>query len=127
MAPPGSVSWKYIDESVAKGELLDINDYIIHQANVSRPVGSSAPTKNTRTPFTPLDIQIIVTWVRQKEQSGQALKGPTVWQELAELVSSPPLAKPAPLCTPFLTFLSVSSPYLAVVAREMGQGCVLTS
>ncbi len=98
-APAGSVSWKYIDDSVAQGELPDINGYKIHEAVVSRPIGWSAPTKNTRTPFTPLDIQILVTWVRQKERSGE-LKGNAVWQELAEQVSSPRL-RPAHVCTCF--------------------------
>ncbi len=100
-APAGSVSWKYIDESVAKGELLDINNYTIHAANVSRPVGSLAPAKGTKTPFTALDLQILVTWVRQMQRSGERLKGNTAYQDLAKRVSSPRLAKPAHPCTRF--------------------------
>jgi hypothetical protein len=72
---PGSVSWKYIDQCVASGELANIEDYRIHQANVPRPVGSSKPVRGIRVPFTKEDEQILVTWVRRagKDASGNAI------------------------------------------------------
>lgn len=83
--PAGSVSWKYIEESVARGELLDIGDYRIHAANIPRAVGSTRPTKGTRVPFTELDERILVTWVRR---AGADALGNRIYQELAEMVST---------------------------------------
>ncbi|KAL2138549.1 hypothetical protein VTI28DRAFT_6603 [Corynascus sepedonium] len=80
--PAGSVSWKYIEESVARGELLDIGDYRIHAANIPRAVGSTRPTKGTRVPFTELDERILVTWVRR---AGADALGNRIYQELAEM------------------------------------------
>lgn len=91
-APAASVSWKYVTESVAKGELLNIEDYKIHQttaprqANAPRPVGSSIPPRGTRTPFTQQDDEILLAWVRQNKRAGKSIKGNAIYVDLAELV-----------------------------------------
>ncbi|KAL2166604.1 hypothetical protein VTG60DRAFT_2450 [Thermothelomyces hinnuleus] len=79
--PPRSVSWKYIEDSVAKGELLNIENYRIHGTIEPRPVGSTMPVKGTRVPFTQLDEQILVTWVRR---AGVDTLGNKIYQQLAE-------------------------------------------
>ncbi|KAK4155685.1 Telomeric repeat-binding factor 2-interacting protein 1 [Chaetomidium leptoderma] len=80
-APAGSVSWKYIDESATKGELVNIEDHRIHHASVSRPVGSTNG-KSTKVPYSQLDEQILVTWVRR---AGAKTSGNKIYQDLAEL------------------------------------------
>lgn len=82
--PPGSISWKYITESIAKGELVNIDDHRIHHANLPRPVGSSAPTRGIRVPFTPMDERILVTWVRQN--GAHTRSGNEIYKTLAESV-----------------------------------------
>ncbi|SPQ23291.1 e0f0391a-5510-4178-9d82-90d296a78a28 [Thermothielavioides terrestris] len=75
--PAGSVSWKYVEDSVAKGELLNIEDYqICHVKNPTRPL---------RTAFTHADEQILVTWVRQQERAGRSLAGNEIYQDLEKL------------------------------------------
>ncbi|KAH6843194.1 TRF2-interacting telomeric protein/Rap1 C terminal domain-containing protein [Chaetomium sp. MPI-CAGE-AT-0009] len=45
--PPKSVSWKYIEECVTKGELVNIEDYRIHETT---PPKTTAPIKGTKYP-----------------------------------------------------------------------------
>ncbi|KAL2128627.1 hypothetical protein VTI74DRAFT_8928 [Chaetomium olivicolor] len=85
-APPNSVSRKYVDDCVAKGELVNIEDYRIHQSNEPRPVGSNKPAKGTKVPFTRRDEQILVTFVREKEKDGERIQGNKIYQELEERV-----------------------------------------
>ncbi|KAK4238012.1 Telomeric repeat-binding factor 2-interacting protein 1 [Achaetomium macrosporum] len=76
LAPAGSVSWKYIEASVAKGELVNIEDHRIHDVEVKRS------TKGTKVPFSKEDDRILVSWVRQKEKAGDYLTGNKIYQEL---------------------------------------------
>ncbi|GAB1315656.1 hypothetical protein MFIFM68171_05866 [Madurella fahalii] len=59
-APPGSVSWKYIDDSVRLGTIANIDDYRIASTNPT-----PKPAKAGKLPFTNQDDQILVSWVRQ--------------------------------------------------------------
>lgn len=79
-APPGSVSWKYITDSVARGEALDVEEYRISPANRT-PV--AAPPKSSRVPFTPRDDEILVAWVRK---AGEHTSGNEIYKRLAEQV-----------------------------------------
>jgi hypothetical protein len=92
--PAGSVSWRYIDDCVAKGELVNIEDHLIHAANVPRPAGSTQPTRGTKVPFTKLDEQILVTWVRQSVD----ISGNEIYKKLAELVRTLPKYPMPPTC-----------------------------
>ncbi|KAK3342781.1 Rap1 Myb domain-containing protein [Neurospora tetraspora] len=85
-APVGSVSWKYITDSISEGQLADIDLYRIEHATAqgARPVGSTMPTKSTRTPYTPQDDNILIHWVVQKERSGAYTRGNKIYMELAE-------------------------------------------
>ncbi|KAL2021689.1 hypothetical protein VTK56DRAFT_6781 [Thermocarpiscus australiensis] len=83
-APAGSVSWKYITDSVDKGELVNIDDYRIAHANVPRPVASTKPTKGTKVPFSKEDDDILVRWVHHRARAGESTSGNKIYQELAE-------------------------------------------
>jgi hypothetical protein len=82
--PPGSVSWKYITDSVKEGRIVDIDEYRISRANNPRPVGSSKPSKGTRTPFSREDDELLVNWIRQHTHHG----GNKIYQDLEEKVPS---------------------------------------
>lgn len=88
-APNGSVSWKYLQDSVRAGRLLDINDYTKQSGLTQRPVGSTQPTKSTRTAFTAGDDQLLARWVLQQERLGEKPSGAKIYQEFAEKVSAP--------------------------------------
>ncbi|KAK1779684.1 hypothetical protein QBC45DRAFT_350347 [Copromyces sp. CBS 386.78] len=82
-APAGSVSWKYITDSISEGQLADIDIYTIDHptAKGARPEMS---TKSTRTNYTPQDDNILLHWVLQKERSGEAIRGNKTYMDLAE-------------------------------------------
>jgi hypothetical protein len=85
--PAGAISWKYVEESVKKGELEDIEDHragpVTHTA---REVGSGGPTRKGRTPFTAEDDRILMEWVMKGERAGIAVKGNELFQQLEEKV-----------------------------------------
>lgn len=81
--PAGSVSWKYIDESVKKGRLEDVEDHRAGPKEYSpREVGSGRPTKQRRTPFTTDDDRILANWVLDAERDGLATKGNEIYKQL---------------------------------------------
>ena len=81
--PPGSISWKFIEQSVAKGVLEDIED---HRAGppvgTIREVGSVQPAKKGRTPFTAEDDRILMEWCIKAERKGLSLKGNDLYKQL---------------------------------------------
>jgi hypothetical protein len=87
-AVPGSYSWRWIEESVKKGKLEDLE---AHRAGpvvgISGPVGSSQPTRNTRTPFTAADDRALALWVTNAERQGLSTKGNGIYQQLERIVS----------------------------------------
>ncbi|KAK5653311.1 hypothetical protein OQA88_9002 [Cercophora sp. LCS_1] len=84
-APPGSVSWKFIDESIKRGKLCNKDDYIINgQTPASRNVGSTQHTKATRNHFTLQEDGDFARWVLEQERLGRKIGGNTIYQEYAE-------------------------------------------
>ncbi|KAK4232649.1 Rap1 Myb domain-containing protein [Podospora fimiseda] len=81
---PNSVSCKYIDKCIAEGDLVDIEEFRLSNANKPRPVGSKQPTKGARTKFTPEDDQILVSWVRRYQGMGASISGNEIYKELAK-------------------------------------------
>ncbi|RYP50863.1 hypothetical protein DL768_003698 [Monosporascus sp. mg162] len=82
-APPGSYSWKFIDDCLDAGILKPIEDYLCTEApRKSRPVGSSIRQKGTRTPYTAEDDQILFKWVAKHEKMGVKVMGTSIYQEL---------------------------------------------
>ncbi|KAJ9132148.1 Telomeric repeat-binding factor 2-interacting protein 1 [Pleurostoma richardsiae] len=81
--PAGSYSWRFITNSVSKGQLEDKEPHQIgHLAASARPVGSSAPSKGTRNPFTSHDDALLTKWVLEHERKGAMAKGNTIYQDL---------------------------------------------
>ncbi|KAM0286771.1 hypothetical protein ACHAQH_000791 [Verticillium albo-atrum] len=86
-APPGSYSWKWIEDSVNKGILQSKNDaaYLIGRVpEESRPVASAVPGRSTRTPFTATDDSDLIKWVLASSKND---KGNVVYQDLARVNS----------------------------------------
>lgn len=66
--PSGSYSWKYITDSVENGFAQLEDRYLIGpDPSISRPAGTSAPTKTTRTPFTDADDAALAKWVLSQD------------------------------------------------------------
>ena len=81
--PPGSTSWKWIEDSVKKGELQDPDDYSAGpKERVVRAVGSSHPVRTGRTPFTAEDDRLLMEWVTDAELKGASLKGNELYKQL---------------------------------------------
>ena len=77
----------------------------------SRPVGSSQPTRNTRTPFTAADDRALALWVTNAERQGLSTKGNDIYQQLERIVSL------LFLCGAVLTiYPKESAPHLSVLA-----------
>jgi Rap1 Myb domain len=87
-APPGTISWKFIDDSVKNGRLEDPEKYPAGPAaGFIRPVGAAQASRKVRTPFTPTDDLILAKWVLQKEAEGMLSRGNALYQDLEKLVS----------------------------------------
>lgn len=92
-APPGSISYKFIDESIRNGQLEDVeNDEfrVGPRKGTSRPVGSIRPGKAGRTPFTPEDDRILWQWVADYKSKGGALSGLEIYKQLEATVRNVP-------------------------------------
>lgn len=85
-APPGSYSWKFIEDSVRNGIIQIKDKYRIGpDPDLPRPVGAKHGAKNTRTPFTKDDDANLAKWVlsqRSRQQQGNA-----IYQEYEAIVS----------------------------------------
>jgi hypothetical protein len=104
-APKGSVSWEYIVRSVDQGALANIEEYRIHPA--------AASTRQTRLPFSQLDKQILLTWVRRASKD---TNGNEIYKLLEEQVRPRQDRRPV-----FVDIFQVPAPHLAFVARQMDQ------
>lgn len=83
--PPGSISWKYIEESVKNGVLEDKEE---HRAGPSthtaRDIASGQPAKLGRTAFTAEDDAELMKWVTQTERAGGLTKGNELYKQLEQ-------------------------------------------
>ncbi|PSS03414.1 Rap1 Myb domain-domain-containing protein [Coniella lustricola] len=83
--PPGSYSWKWIEDSVTAGALENKDQYLIGRSEDSpRKAGAAEQAKSSRTPFTENDDLILTKWVLNKGASsgGMATNGNAIYQEL---------------------------------------------
>ncbi|KAF8857978.1 hypothetical protein BDZ45DRAFT_690436 [Acephala macrosclerotiorum] len=82
-SPEGSISWTFIESSIKKGDLEDIEN---HRAGpvtrVVRQVGSAVPSRQGRTKFTAEDDRILMKWCTRAERQGKSLKGNEIYQKL---------------------------------------------
>ncbi|OBT85978.1 hypothetical protein VE02_06374 [Pseudogymnoascus sp. 03VT05] len=82
LAPANSVSWKYLTQSMEKGELEDLEALRINSpSKTSLPGG---PQKLTRTPFTHEDSMAISIWVAKAELRGLYVKGNDIYDQFTE-------------------------------------------
>ena len=59
--PVGSISWTWVEQSLKNGTLEDIEDHRAGPVHAPvREVGSTQPTKKTRTKFSPEDDKILL-------------------------------------------------------------------
>jgi hypothetical protein len=84
--PSGSVSWKYIDDCVDKGEPLNVQEYKIDRLARPTPLARAVGTKKIRNPFTDKDDKILIKWVLRAENAGKPISGNVIYRELAEQV-----------------------------------------
>ncbi|KAH7346285.1 hypothetical protein BKA65DRAFT_274014 [Rhexocercosporidium sp. MPI-PUGE-AT-0058] len=83
--PPGSISWKWIEQSIRNGRMEDIENHRAGPPHAqTREVGSAQPTKKTRTPFSADDDRILMQWVTRAERKGLPILGNAIYQQLAE-------------------------------------------
>lgn len=86
-APPGSYSWKFVDEATRRGELPDKEDFLVQRpaaTNPSAPASSaSAAVKTTRTPYTAEDDRVLTQYVRRRLDRAKA-NG--IYEEFAQKV-----------------------------------------
>jgi len=86
--PPGTISYKFIDESVKHGVLKDPTSYVIGQrVEESREVGSlTKSAKSGRTKYTAEEDKILYKWVRDHEGRGDLAGGNKMYKELEQKV-----------------------------------------
>ncbi|TGO40108.1 hypothetical protein BHYA_0042g00410 [Botrytis hyacinthi] len=83
-APPGSISWKFIEESAKAGKLVDMEVYRCGASERASERAYAQPAKSTRTPFTAEDDRILTQWVLEGKRLGRSTKGNQLYIELAE-------------------------------------------
>ncbi|KAF4972446.1 hypothetical protein FSARC_1013 [Fusarium sarcochroum] len=77
--PPGSYSWKFIEDSVKHGIIQLKDKYLIgRHSDAPRPVGSHQNSRSTRTKFDAEDDARIAKWVLEHPLEQ---KGNKIWQE----------------------------------------------
>lgn len=80
--PAGSYSWKWIEETVKRGRLMEREDYLIGApGHESRPAGS-VPQKSTRNAFTKQDDLLLAQFVTKYERQGIAVSGNVIYKRL---------------------------------------------
>lgn len=85
--PPGSISWKFIEQSVAKGALEDLDDYRAGRVvGTIREVGSAQPARKGKIAFTAEDDRILMEWCIKAERKGLSVKGNEIYKQLEEKV-----------------------------------------
>ncbi|KAI1473189.1 TRF2-interacting telomeric protein/Rap1 C terminal domain-containing protein [Daldinia caldariorum] len=86
--PPGSYSYKWIEDSCKEGVLKDPEEYLCvpAQRSAKQPSGSavsvSVPVKSTRTKFTAEDDRILREWVAINERKGERVLGNEIYKAL---------------------------------------------
>lgn len=86
--PAGSISYDFVHKSVAKGEILDPNDFPAGpRIGTVRDAGSmSRPAKGIRAPFTSEEDRILYKWAKDAQSRGAAVSGNKLYMALEEKV-----------------------------------------
>ncbi|KAI1452073.1 TRF2-interacting telomeric protein/Rap1 C terminal domain-containing protein [Annulohypoxylon moriforme] len=80
--PPGSYSYKWIEDSLKAGSLQTREDYLCAPASQPQLANSAVPRKSTRAAFTPEEDKILTEWVMKKEREGESVGGYQIYKEL---------------------------------------------
>lgn len=82
--PVGGTSWKYIEECIKAGELLDAFAFACGPASGTvRDVGSTVTAaRGTRVPYTAEDDRILTEWVTRCVQGGGDERGNLIYKDL---------------------------------------------
>ncbi|ORY02686.1 hypothetical protein BCR34DRAFT_635959 [Clohesyomyces aquaticus] len=81
--PPGSISYKFIEESIKLGEIDDPDKYSAGPAlGTAREAGSLRPTKSGRIPFNADEDRILYKWVKDHVQHGGSESGNELYKQL---------------------------------------------
>lgn len=86
--PPGSISYEFIYKSIAKGKILNPDDFQAGpRIGIARGSGSlTRPAKGTRASFTPDEDRILYKWTKDAEARGAAVSGNEIYKKLEEKV-----------------------------------------
>ena len=84
---PGTTSYRYVEMSIRKGELEDIEDHRVGAVSRStRPVGSIVTaSKGTRVAYTEADDQFLWNMVKPYMKRGGTWKGNAIYQQIEEM------------------------------------------
>ncbi|RAK73311.1 putative transcription factor Rap1 [Aspergillus fijiensis CBS 313.89] len=82
--PPDTYSFKFIEDSIRKGRMQNLEPYRAGPSE-ARPVGASyIPTRNHKVPYTVADDQLLWDWMQKYERDSTAsISGNKIYQELA--------------------------------------------
>ncbi|KAK3051712.1 hypothetical protein LTR09_007012 [Extremus antarcticus] len=81
--PPGSISYRFIEQALQDGELPDPADHMAGPPpGTARPVGSVVPGRRTRTEFTSADDRVLWQWVERTRAAGGPVKGLEIYKQL---------------------------------------------
>lgn len=95
-APPGSISYRFIDKALDSRTLPDPDDDEFRcgaPKGEVRPVGDSRPTKTLRMPFTTEDDRELYKWVKNHEINGGAVRGNEIYKQLEAVVGTSTVSK----------------------------------
>ena len=86
--PPGTTSYDFVHKSIAKGEVLDPDDYPAGpRVGTERDPGSLArPAKGGRNAFTPDEDRTLYKWVTDAAANGLAVSGNELYKQLEQKV-----------------------------------------
>ena len=81
---PGTHSYKYVEQSIRKGRLENLDDHVVGgTSRADRPVGSvTMAPKGGRNPYTEADDQFLWNWVKPLQEAGGAIAGNSIYQQL---------------------------------------------
>jgi hypothetical protein len=85
--PPGSIDWRFIEQSVKNGSLEDKEAHRAGPATYRvREVGSDKPAKQGRIPFSAEDDLFLTKWVTKTKRAGGSTKGNELYKQLEQKV-----------------------------------------
>jgi hypothetical protein len=82
-APPGSLSYKFIEEAIKQGKIPDDEAFLANRRKSANSTAATSSKKSTRTLFTDDDDKLLYALVHKAKEQGYAIQGNTLYQVLA--------------------------------------------